>query len=172
MKIFDDRWLMAGIVKEMRRRALLGISNGIANQNNNRYLENCAGRHLKSGTVMIFSRDCGMHQSGWLKNPDYDRCFHLSLSFFDPETEEPADKDPKLTDEWLNLFFQDNKRLLWIEPPHYSAGKIKDVWHYRLMCNEMWQPILPRKEVYSKDFTPAGWKSWSDVQAEKELDVR
>lgn len=37
------------------------------------------------------------------------------------------------------------------------------VHHYRLFCDKAWKPILPRGEVYSKDWTPADWKSWSDV---------
>ena len=33
----------------------------------------------------------------------------------------------------------------------------------RPLCDTHWRPILPRKEVYSKDFTELGWKSASEV---------
>ena len=34
--------------------------------------------------------------------------------------------------------------------------------------NEHWQPINPRLEVYSTDFTDKDWRSWSAVQAERQ----
>lgn len=127
---------------------------------------------------VLFSRDSGAHTSGWWKNPDYDRCFHLSLSFYDREvilrwlelgeqyaTTGSLPKDRRETDAWVELFFGDHARLIWCEPPAFDAGKLLDVWHYRLFCDPNWQPILPRGEVYTREFTEAGWKSWSDVQA-------
>jgi hypothetical protein len=35
-----------------------------------------------------------------------------------------------------------------------------------LFCDAQWQPILPRKEVYTREFTEAGWRSASQVLAE------
>lgn len=126
---------------------------------------------------VLFSRDSGAHTSGWWKNPDYDRCYHLSLSFYDLEVVRgwlagemhaatgSLAKDRKETEAWIELFYGDYARLIWCEPPASKAGKLLDVWHYRLFCDPHWQPLLPRGEVYTREFTEAGWKSWSDVQA-------
>lgn len=46
----------------------------------------------------------------------------------------------------LNKFFGNNKRLLWCEPPYSEEGKKAGVYHYRLFCDENWQPIFPRGE--------------------------
>lgn len=166
-RVYGDRWLTAGVAKEMRRVAFTGYwaGDGI-----NDYLHRCHGYHEPTGSKIGFTRDFGHHTSGWWKNPDYERCFHLSLSFHDPESGEPlGDRDTKLTQEWIDLFYGDNKRLIWAEPPYSEYGKALATWHYRLFMNPDWQtPLLPRGEVYSREFTEAGWKSWSDVQAEIE----
>jgi len=65
--------------------------------------------------------------------------------------------------------FCDDRRLLWIEPPYSPEGRRSDVHHYRLFCDEHWQPIKPRGEVYSTDFTEKGWKSFSELHANDEL---
>lgn len=115
-------------------------------------------------TRILFTRDEGMHTSGWWKNPDYERCFHLSLSFIDTESGMDAPHDRKLATAWCLLFFRESTRLLWVEPPYSAHGRQHDVWHYRLFVAEDWRtPILPRGEVYTREFTEAGWKSWSDV---------
>jgi len=124
----------------------------------------CFHRHLPTGTKLLFTYDVGMHSSGWWKNPDYERCMHLSLSFVDPVTGAYLDKDDRLTREWCEAFFGSDVDKLWCEPPHSSEGKGACVWHYRLFCDPSWSPIVPRGEVYSTEFTEAGWKSWSDAQ--------
>lgn len=130
-----------------------------------RYLDRC--RHYCSNTsaLMIFTRDIGMHTSGWWKNPDYERCYHLSISFAAREQAEffPLPHNHKVARRWCEAIFHDRTKLLWIEPPFSEHGKARDVYHYRLFCDEAWQPTKPRGEVYSKDWTPADWKSWSDI---------
>lgn len=117
-------------------------------------------------TSLIFTRDIGYHSGGWWKNPDYERCYHLSLSFCAPNGERQP-KSERLTKEWVELFYQDHVNLVWAEPPYFEVGKKDDTWHYRLFCDEHWQPILPRGEVYSTQFTERGWKSWSELIFEK-----
>ena len=126
-------------------------------------LQQCTALHVASGTILIFTRESGYHSSGWWKNPDYERCWHLSLSFRDVESWGYLPFSEKLAHEWVEVFFGDSKRFLWIEPPAYPEGKQAGVWHYRLFCDEGWQPIKPRGEVYSRDLTEAGYKSWSDL---------
>jgi len=49
-------------------------------------------------------------------------------------------------------------------PPYSSGGKANEVWHYRVFTNPAGEPILPRGEVYSREFTEKGWLSFSDLQ--------
>jgi len=164
VRIYGPNWLKTGVAKEMRRVAIAnGYYDGLATQANMQRLDNCRGIHSVTGTSLIFTRDRGMHSSGWWKNPDYERCWHLSVSFTDPLTRENRPKDWDLTEEWLDAFFQDDKRFAWAEPPYTPQGKKQDTWHYRVFCDPTWKPWLPDGEVYSKDKTPAGWMSYSDL---------
>lgn len=165
MRRFDQRWLKAGVAREMRRLAKSSPAyNGLPTGANRALLMACTALHLQTGTKLIFTRDAGMHSSGWWKNPDYERCWHLSLSFVDPITGESAPKDSTLTEEWLDAFYGDDCRYVWAEPPYSDHGKPLAVWHYRVFCDPSWSPILPRGEVYSKEFTEAGWLSFSDLK--------
>lgn len=156
-----DRWLERTI-REHRVMAEQGTFQG---DTFTPYLYLCRIVNPFRGVSSIFSRDTGYHTSGWWKNPDYERCYHLSVSFFDPLTEQLRPQDKKIVDQFLDGLFGPNKRLLWCESPHSKAGKKRDVWHYRLFCDEHWQPILPRGEVYSKAFTEVGWKSFSELHS-------
>lgn len=116
----------------------------------------------RTSARLFFTRDGGMHTSGWFKNPDYERCYHLSISFRDPETGQPAPFDRHSAEVWVTAFFGDDQRYAWMEGPKTPDGKKCDVWHWRVFCDEHWQPIKPRGEVYSRELTAAGWESWSD----------
>lgn len=128
------------------------------------YLERCTEVHYRSGTRLIFTRDAGHHSLGWWKNPDYERCLHLSLSFFDPETGEPAPYDGRRAEKWAQLFFGRNLRLVWVEPPYSDEGKTRGVHHFRLFCDPSWAPIKPRGEVYTRELTERGWRSFSEIK--------
>ena len=133
------------------------------------YMKRCKGFCPTTGTQLCFTRSSGMHECGFFKNPDYNQCYHLSLSFFDPFTHEHRDHDHELAGQWCDAFFGRDKKLLWIEAPHSDHGRQLDVRHYRLLMDEHWsEPIKPRGEVYTREFTAAKWKSWSDVQYERE----
>jgi hypothetical protein len=130
-------------------------------------------RHLfrhgpELGVSVLFTRDDGMHACGWWKNPDYSRCEHLSLAFHDVTHASslgpaPAPQDHLRARLWCLAFFREHCRLLWVEPPFSPQGKRADVYHYRLFLAPDWRmPVLPRKEVYTREFTERGWKSWSD----------
>jgi hypothetical protein len=104
-----------------------------------------------------------------VQNPDYERCLHLSLSFREYLTGRPAGKADRLTKVWLDAFFPPAyQRCLWVESPKSEKGKVLDVWHYRVFCDIHWQPIVPRKEVYTTEFTDLGWKSFSELHDGKE----
>lgn len=171
MRLYDTHWLMAGVATQMKRVARTGFYNGVMSTCDRPYFERCRAFHLATGTLLIFTRDIGMHSSGWWKNPDYERCWHLSISCHDPITMESAPQDRKLAGRWIEAFYGDDKRYVWAEPPYSPDGKQHDVWHYRVFCDPAWQPIMPRGEVYTREFTERGWKSFSDLQDEnaKEL---
>lgn len=168
MRCFDRHSLMTHVAQVMRviaRRA--GTYDGLNTAENRELLHRCKAIHLPTGSILAFTRDEGMHSSGWWKNPDYERCFHLSISFRDPITGALAPKNSRITDDWLDAFYGDAQRYLWAEPPYTKEGKRADVWHYRVFCDPTWSPMLPRGEVYTKDFTERGWLSFSDLKNER-----
>lgn len=166
-RLFDRHWLMEGVAQQMWRQARSSRRyRGIASAESLALLNSLTADHAHTGTRLIFSFDEGHHSSGWWKNPDYERCWHLSVSFRDPLTGKPRDKDVKLTEQWLKAFYGDNCRYVWSESPYSDHGKLTDTWHYRVFCDPAWQPIVPRGEVYSRELTEAGWLSFSDLQSE------
>ena len=170
MRWFDQRWTRENIAGWLKRCAATGEYDGFITPRNQDYCDLCKAAYRLDGTILIFTRDTGHHTSGWWKNPDYERCLHLSLSYRDPKTGEKRCKDQELSALWVEAFFGPTKSLIWAEPPYTPEGKQADCWHYRVFYAENWAaPILPRGEVYSKANTPAHWLSYSDVLAlEKE----
>lgn len=116
--------------------------------------------HIPTGTQLLFTRDIGYHSCGWFKNPDYERCYHLSLSFWDVAANLPRPFEHKLAHTWTTIFYGDWTRFIWEESNHRPIASTPH--HYRVMCDQAWQPIIPRGEVYSKELTEQGWKSWSE----------
>ncbi|HEY2512550.1 MAG TPA: hypothetical protein VGI39_16900 [Polyangiaceae bacterium] len=161
---------MAQVAKVLRRRALLGTFNGHAS--GQLYINNCRRICGELRTVIIFTRDTGHHTSGWMKNPDYERCWHLSLSpmpdqIVVPGTVTPLgelDKDTRA--RWVRAFYGDDARFTWFESAKSPEGKARHVEHFRLFCDEHWKPKLPRGEVYSMELTALGWRSASQVLEE------
>jgi hypothetical protein len=119
------------------------------------------------GVRIIFTRDAGHHTGGWFKNPQYERCYHMSISFRDPSGTILLPQQKRLAGELAHSAYGNNSRLLWIEGPFTSIGRQYDIWHYRLFCDCYWRPILPSKEVYSTEFTEKGWKSFSEIHGHK-----
>ena len=66
-------------------------------------------------------------------------------------------------------FWPRDATMAWIEKPYTPEGRRIDVWHYRLFCDAAWEPILPRGEVYSRDLTGAGWRSFSDIHGDVDM---
>jgi hypothetical protein len=117
--------------------------------------------------LCLFSLDTGYHTSGWWKNPDYDTCWHLSISYQDMESGDLGPQDHKTSWRIIRAFFEANYKLVWSEPPYSKEGKEHDVWHYRLFIDRATGlALFPRGEVYSRELTEAGWKSFSEVHAE------
>lgn len=170
MRTYDHTWLMTSVAADLKRRAGYGTFDGLSGDDP--YLLNCRAMHLPTNTLLTYTRDLGMHSCGWFKNPGFEFCRHLSISFYDPTAllkglDVPAPRDKKLTAEWLGLFFGKDQDKLWCEPPSSAYGKSREVWHYRLfMAPDFITPIVPHGEVYSRELTEVGWKSFSEVQAD------
>lgn len=155
------------LVASMRLAALTGLYMGlIRTPADEAYIRRCTATHNFMGMGLIFTRDTGHHTSGWWKNPDYERCFHLSISFFDPATMRPAPFNREEARRMAKRFFGDNLKWVWVEPPYSELGRQRGVHHYRLFCDAGWNPIKPSGEVYSKENTPAGWKSFSEIHGD------
>jgi hypothetical protein len=161
---------MAAFARELRRRAKHGLFGGVMDAEGWRYIRHCTFDDAATLTRVMFTRDVGHHTSGWLKNPDYERCWHLSTSprpnLIVLPGEQLAEPDMKTCGLWVRAFYGADARLVWAESPKSDVGKQHGVWHWRLFCDERWQPILPRKEVYTREFTEAGWRSASQVLGE------
>lgn len=157
---------MEAIAYVLKRRAELGFFDG---QHDDTPCFASARRwHDESRTWLIYTRDIGYHSSGWFKNPDYERCYHLSLSFWEaPGVPRPFEF--LLAQAWVKLFFGKWARFIWEEsgslPRRFDTPEIR---HYRVFCDPSWQAFLPRGEVYTRDFIESGWKSWSDQQYDKQ----
>lgn len=161
--LFTD---LGPLVRFAKLRADRDVYDGIVGPRTARIINQC--RHLYSinpevSARLIYTRDIGHHSSGWFKNPDYERCLHLSISFCVNPTDAPVPFDKKTGQKIAEAFFEYETRKLWIEPPYSPEGKRADVHHYRLFCDERWNPIIPRGEVYDKTLTEVGWKSFSEI---------
>lgn len=172
MRHFGEQWTRENVAGWLQRQANMGTYDGSLTFAKRIYVDGCKATYYPDGVILIFTRDTGHHSSGWWKNPDYERCLHLSLSFRDPQSGAPIERNKKISALWVEAFFGATKNLVWVEPPYSPEGKQSDVYHYRVFYAENFvAPILPRKEVYSKDYTPAGWKSWSDQRAQDEREI-
>ncbi len=118
------------IANRMRYRASAGEFRGGASEVEQQYIRKCSTR--AGGTTLIFTRDVGNYSCGWLAEPAHERCLHLSISC----------DDPIERDAWLRAFFGDRVEALWGEYSVSGFGREKDVWHWRLFCDELWNPIL------------------------------
>ena len=157
---------LEALVPFAKLRAQRGIYDGRDRPATWRLLELCTHRLKRAPAleiVMIFTRDAGHHSAGWWKNPQYERCLHLSISFRSQPSDESAPFDKRQAEAIARAFFGDDARKCWVEPPVTPEGRYYDIWHYRLFCDAGWQPLLPKGEVYSRADTPAGWKSFSEL---------
>lgn len=153
MKVIDLYTLDFNAFERIKKTAQHGIWNG---KELDAYFENCRWWWEKYECSLIFTKDVGYHSGGWWKNPDYERCYHLSISF-------KGGKNKHILNKIISGLFGTHKNLIWIESPYSKEGKQEDVWHYRLFCDFLWQPMKPKGEVYSTQFTERGWKSFSEI---------
>ncbi|MFN7132029.1 MAG: hypothetical protein ACK4N5_08095 [Myxococcales bacterium] len=166
---------VAWVAQRLKRRAAKGTFDGRESARNWLYLRSCAVGDALTQTKLIFTRDTGHHTSGWMRNPEFERCLHLSLSPLPPELVAgvvPAAVLGKATIRlWLRAVFGDDARLTWLESAKTRIGREHQVLHFRLFCDPGWTPIHPRGEVYSSEFTEKGWRSASQVLEEDRVQI-
>lgn len=159
---------LEGFVAMRRIAASTGVYTGLMNSYaDRRYLHACRALWRPGSMTVIYTRDIGHHSSGWWKNPDFERCLHLSVSFIDLLTFEPAQYKAAEAAKMAKAFFGDDIKKCWVEPPFSPEGKARDVHHYRVFCNAAWEPLKPRGEVYTKAYTEAGFKTFSEIHGEE-----
>lgn len=155
------------LVTRMKAIARTGIYTGlIQTVEDESYFRACTQQLPQLGMVLIFTRDAGHHESGWWKNPEYERCEHLSLSFYDPMTLQPDQFNRDKARRMAKMFFGHHLRWVWVEPPYTPEGRERSVHHYRLFCDAGWSPLKPSGEVYSKERTPTHWRSFSEIHGD------
>lgn len=159
---------MKALRNRMWKHAQSGLWDGKMSTTPSRYFTYARQEHVSTGTTIIFTREYGYHTGGWFKNPDYERCWHLSIGFWDMLIRKPRPFEPALARDWARLFFGDWTRYIWEEGPAYKpSADHPEVHHYRVFCDARWQPIIPRGEVYNRDFIEKDWQSWSEQQGNR-----
>lgn len=151
MRTLDKYTLLYDACKMIAHQAKQQIWNGRDNIPNN-----CRWLLERYPATIVYTKETGYHSGGWWKNPQYERCWHLSISF-------RGGNEKKTLETILGHLFGQYVNYLWVEPPYSREGKSMDVWHYRLFCDDNWTPIIPKGEVYSTHFTEHGWKSFSEL---------
>lgn len=161
---------MATVALKLRIEAWSGTFDGRGTEMAQRYINRCRRADDVTSCLLIFTRDTGHHSSGWMRNPEFERCVHLSISALPSRLVIPsrqrAELDAKTKRAWLHAFFGDDAAKTWEESAKSAVGIRAGVLHYRLFCDETWAPIMPRGEVYSSELTGLGWRSASQVLEE------
>ena len=114
------RLSLSKLVFDARIAAAQWLYDGSADAATMARIQRCAWFYLDPAgnvTRIIFTRDSGHHSGGWWKNPDYERCQHLSISFVDRWTGEPMDFDLARADKIADAFWGDDRKMAWIEKP-------------------------------------------------------
>lgn len=154
MREFDEHTLIPVACNKIVLAAKAGKWNG---RSFTPYFESCRWLFRHYNLTVVYTKEDVYHTGGWCKNPEYERCWHLSVSF------QGGEPDKRVLKLILECIFGVNQRLLWVESPYSQVGKNLEVTHYRLFCDEHWKPIQPKGEVYNTHFTERGWKSFSEL---------
>lgn len=156
-----DQWVDR-LVKDHVQTAKTGEWHG---EIESEYFDACRRFNGGFGVASILTRDVGYQKAGMWQNPDFDRCLHLTLAFFQPGTVNPTAQHHSVATAIIKKMFFPHVKWVWIEPPYSERDRSHDVWHYRLFCDERWQAMRPPSDDAAKELTAKGWKSFADVQA-------
>lgn len=109
----------------------------------------------EAGVVLsaILTFDVGPHASGWWRNSDFERCWHLSLCAL--TTRGPVDMPAIDRRAWPRFLFGQLLADTWIEPPassfdpYRNAPASRFTTHVRLFVDQQDRPVRPEGEVYT-----------------------
>jgi hypothetical protein len=150
---------MERLVRMLRQRALSGVHYGRVMDLG--YLRACTVEHGPTGTRLTYKRDAGHHTCGWLANEQYQRCWHLSVSFWEPPAMLYAVAyDRHLADAWVRAFFGEHCGWLWAERAASMHERWVGVRHWRLFADRDWTPLRLRGEHNRAALTRLGWQTW------------
>lgn len=102
---------------------------------------------------VLLTFDVGYHASGWWKNSQYDRCWHLSVAI----ATRTALETPELSEvqALARLCFGEDAHLGWMEPPasvfdaYRNSNASRHTYHVRVFVDKITgQAIHPTGEVY------------------------
>ena len=99
-------------------------------------------------TRLMLTFDVGYHASGWWKNGDYDRCWHLSVSH--PTQFAVETPDEKEVFAWARRLWGEHASKCWIEGAAsvFDPYRLPNIVNARLFVDEHGEPIKPEGEVY------------------------
>lgn len=137
------------IADAMWGHARSGVSTNAAGDLDTAYLRRCSRR--VGSTTLVFTRDETGPGRSRFECPALRRSWHLSTEC----------RDPVERDAWLRTFFGDHRHRLWVTGPTTAAGRAFDVWHWRLFCDEHWEPAVFDREP--AELRAAGYLAASEV---------
>lgn len=132
------------------------------------------GFYDRLGTLILYSRE--VWAPAVIKRKKVPAAYwrHLSFSFHESDLKAGPERygrmrkvlrrDLEATAGWLSWFFGSQCRYLLCDPPMTKHGKEFDVWHYRLLCDELWNPPRSRVEIPVEQFKAAGWITFEEMK--------
>lgn len=157
------RFRYGGVISQLKARARATPWDGRASISAAHRFIAASWSHPEEVNVSIlFTFDYGAHSSGWWRNSDYERCWHLSLAGMNATLDAYEDLPDEDRRAWPRAFFGGQSRMAWWEPPAHegdpyrSAAASRSTHHVRLFVDRTTgQPIIPTGEVYTL-------KPWSE----------
>ena len=77
MKLIPKHLTLFDAIRLIHANALTGVFDGMTMDD---YYMSCRWQLEAYDCTLIYTRDFGAHSSGWKKNPDFEQCYHLSIS--------------------------------------------------------------------------------------------
>lgn len=131
---------MCDVYARMRYRAMSGAAwNGKPGGLGMRLIRNCTLDHFATRTRLIYTRDLAVE--------DFPRCWHLSMSPI-PGLVVIGDValhllklDARMAELWVAAFFAQHASKVVVTEPESQVGRERAVKHWRLPCDERWEPL-------------------------------
>jgi hypothetical protein len=136
------------------------------------------GLHVRTGTEIFYNRDHDpVLANVTLKNHDLARCRHLSLGFWKGrfsndnlegelrgELRRVKLENEEMRTAWLKAFFGHDLSRVWVCAPLTEEGRQYNIKHYRLFCDEKWQPLPRTAGIAKSPMHALGWNLWGEPE--------